>query len=370
MVSGQRAVSRPAAACPRVAIVGAGRVARMHARAIRAAGGAVGGVLVAPGSDGAAAARRVGAERALGDMHELLSLPDVDVVDICTPNVLHREQAALALAAGKAVVCEKPLATSGAEALRLSAEAERAGVLAAVPFVYRFYPSVRLARERVRAGLTGRLSLLHGSYLQDWLADPDSFDWRVEVARGGRSRTFADIGVHWCDLMEFVTGERIVRVNASLSTTVPERAGTRVDTEDTAAVLFATDGGATGAVVLSQVSLGHRNRLWFSFEGERESLAFNQESPEQLWIGGAGETRGLFRGAAEAGAETQRYSLLPPGHPQGYQDCFNAFFVDCFAALRGETPPGLPTFADGARAAVLTDAVLASAAAQTWMEVP
>jgi predicted dehydrogenase len=149
---------------------------------------------------------------------------------------------------------------------------------------------------------------------------------------------------------------------------VQARGGQPVCTEDAAAVTFETDRGAIGNVTISQVTPGRKNRLWFSVDGAVESLAFDQESPESLWIGGREITRQLLRGTSEA-PQAARYSTLPAGHPQGYQDCFDAFVADTYAALSGPAPDGLPTFTDGLRAARLTAAVLESARKETWVEV-
>jgi predicted dehydrogenase len=350
-------------------IVGVGFMGAVHARAVRRAGAAVTAVVGAtPGSSRSAAAH-LGAERHVEDVEHLLAIDEIDVVHICTPNATHGDLVRAALAAGKHVVCEKPLATDPAEAAELVELAAAAGLTATVPFVYRFYPMVREARARVADGTTGPVRLLHGSYLQDWLAQDDDDNWRVDVAAGGPSRAFADIGVHWCDLVEFVTGHRIERLTARTVIAVPSRGGRRVETEDAAVVLFETDGGATGTVTISQVTPGRKNRLSFSVDGASETLAFDQESPESLWIGGREVNRQLLRGTSES-AGAARYAVLPAGHPQGYQDCFDAFVADTYAAVRGEVPDGLPTFADGLRAAQLTAAVLESAAKQSWVDVP
>ena len=306
--------------------------------------------------------------RAYGDYRELAADPSVDVVHITAPNDLHYAAARAALLAGKHVVCEKPLAVDVAEAEDLAGLASAAGVTATVPFVYRFYPTVREARTRVAGGSAGPLRLLHGSYLQDWLAEDSDDDWRVDAASGGASRAFADIGVHWCDLVEFVSGHRIARVAARTIVAVPVRGGRPVNTEDAAVVLFETDRGAAGNLTISQVSPGRKNRLWFSVDGATESLTFDQENPETLWIGGREVNRQLLRGTSE-GRAASRYSVVPAGHPQGYQDCFDAFVADTYAALAGQAPDGLPTFADGLRAAHLTAAVLRSSESSSWVEV-
>jgi predicted dehydrogenase len=369
-------VSRPL----RSGIIGTGFMGSVHAAAVRAAGGTVTRVAGRSKAGAASALARLGGVAAAESPQALIESDDVDVVHICTPNATHAELASLAIAAGKAVICEKPLATTSLDAAILQAEAGRAGVVNAVPFVYRFYPAVREARARLAAGEAGPLWLLHGSYLQDWLADAGSSNWRVDPAQGGGSRAFGDIGVHWCDLMEFVTGHRIERLVAQTARAFPERppagpdsAGMTapVGTEDGATVSFETDRGAIGSLIVSQVSPGRKNRLWFSFEGPDASFSFNQEKPDSLWIGGSTSSRTISSGsdslATEQGA---RYAFLPAGHPQGYQDSFTAFVADVYAAVRGDAPDGLPDFGDGLRAARITEAVLESAATGRSVDVP
>ena len=355
----------------RAGVIGTGFMGEVHARAIRSAGATVSAVAGSTPQRAVEALNRLGARSAAGSPLDLVARDDVDVVHICAPNHLHQPLAAAALAAGKHVVCEKPLATTRADAERLTLEVAAAGVVAAVPFVYRYHPMAREARARVATGETGRVRLVHGSYLQDWLSAPGDDNWRVDARLGGASRAFADIGVHWCDLAEFVTGQRIVALAARTLTAHPRRGGNGhpVQTEDAATLLFETDGGALGSVVISQVTPGRKNRLWLSVDGAHTSMAFDQEVPEQLWVGRREDSSLVHRGEAPMSAQAQRYSFLPPGHPQGYQDCFNAFVADTYEAIGGQTPPGLPTFADGLRAGVLTEAVLASASSRAWVQV-
>jgi predicted dehydrogenase len=349
----------------RSGIIGTGFIGGVHAYAVRAAGGVLAHVVGESPEHAAGAARRLGAEHACASAEELINADDVDVVHVCTPNALHVPQAEAAIRAGKHVICEKPLATDPADARRLVEAAADAGLVAAVPFVYRFYPSVREARARIGAGDAGPLWLLHGSYLQDWLAGSDASNWRVDPKLGGASRAFGDIGVHWCDLMEFTTGHRITRLIARMATAYPDRI-----TEDGAVVLFDTDRGASGSVVVSQVSLGRKNRLWFEFDGPSASYAFDQELPDSLWVGGKRGNQVVPRGPDTFSGPAAGYARLPAGHPQGYQDSFTAFVADVYAAIGGHKPDGLPVFADGLRAAVLTAAVVESAADETWVEVP
>jgi predicted dehydrogenase len=371
----------------RVAIAGTGFVGRLHARSARLAGARLAGVAASSPETARAAAAALGAERPFGSAEQLVSDPDVDIVHICTPNHLHLPLAEAALEAGKHVICEKPLALDAAGAQRLVSAASESGRLAAVPFVYRYYPTVREARERVASGQTGALRLLHGTYLQDWLLRPDDANWRVDERLGGASRAFADIGSHWCDLAEFVSGHRIARLSARLLTAVPERvteAGRHafasraggseelrpVATEDAAVVQFETDSGAIGSVVVSQISAGRKNRLWIELDGTDEAVAFDQEHPEELWCGRRESLSIVRRDPAAMSPAAARFAVLPAGHPQGYADCFDAFVADFYEAVRnGSAADGMPTFSDGLRAALITDAVLASAREEGWVDV-
>ena len=371
----------------RVGIAGAGFIGAVHARSARLAGATIAGVADSSLERAEASARRLGAERAFESAAALVESPDVDVVHVCTPNHLHLPLAEAALAAGKHVICEKPLALDVAGAERLTALAAGTDRLAAVPFVYRYHPTVREARERIRSGRSGAVRLVHGTYLQDWLLRADDDNWRVDADLGGASRAFADIGSHWCDLAEFVTGHRIARLSARTLTAVPERvralhraafaSGTgdgesrAVGTEDAAVMQFETDGGAVGSTVISQISAGRKNRLWLEVDAAEESLAFDQEEPESLWCGRRESVSLLKRDPAFLSAPAARLSWLPAGHAQGYGDCFAAFVADAYASIReDEAGDGLPAFADGLRTAVITDAVLEAATEDRWVDVP
>ena len=354
----------------RAAIAGTGSIGKVHARSARLAGAALAGVAASSPESARAAAAELGAERAFDSAEEMVRDPAIDVVHVCTPNHLHLPLAEAALAAGKHVVCEKPLALDAAGAHRLVDAAAESGLQTAVPFVYRYYPTVREARERVSSGQTGPLRLLHGSYLQDWLLRPDDDNWRVDERLGGRSRAFADIGSHWCDLAEFVSGQRIARLSARLLTAIPERQGRPATTEDAALVLFETDAAAIGSVVISQISAGRKNRLWLELDGAEEALAFDQEHPEELWCGSREALTIVRRDPATLSPAAARFAFLPGGHPQGYADCFDAFVADFYDSVgSGLAAVGMPTFSDGLRAALITDAVLVSAHEERWVDV-
>jgi predicted dehydrogenase len=353
----------------RAGFLGGGFMGQVHSRAARAARAVLAGVASSSPASAERAAATLGFERAYSSAADLLADDTIDVVHVVTPNSSHVEHALAAIEAGKHVICEKPLATSTADATRLADAAAAAGVTATVPFVYRFHPMVREARARVAAGETGRLLSVQGSYLQDWLLAPSDDNWRVDAATGGPSRAFADIGSHLCDLLEFVTGDRISRVQALKRTVFADRATSHaITTEDLVAVLVETRGGAIGTLLVSQVAPGRKNRLHLELSGAAETIGFDQEEPETLWLGRRTRSQSLRRNTDELSADAARLSVLPPGHPLGYQDAFNAFVADSYAAVRGGEPDGLPTFDDGLRAATLTDAVLASAGSGSWID--
>jgi predicted dehydrogenase len=374
----------------RVVVVGTGMIAAVHVRAARAAGAEVLGVL------GRTPERSVQVAAQLDVPTGYASLDDViadrpDVVHVCTPNDQHHPQALAVIRAGINVVCEKPLAVSSEQALELEHAAREAGVVATVPFVYRFHPMVREVRAKIADGDLGRVLAVHGHYLQDWMLDEDSSSWRVDAGAGGMSRAFADIGSHWCDLVEFVTGERFASVSAVTDIVFPTRpaasgpsfsgspdpdpiadASTRaeVTTEDTAVATFRTGTGRIGNVVISQVSAGRKNRLWFEVDGTRGSAAFDQEAPESAWFGNERGAQILVRDPSQGSVDQRRLAVVPSGHPQGYLDAFAAFVADTYTAVRtGVAPDGLPTFADGARSAQIIDAVVARAGDATRKEI-
>lgn len=344
----------------RAAVAGTGFIGPVHARAAQRAGARLVGVAASSPERSAAAAEALGAERA-GAADALATAPDVDVLHVCTPNVLHGPLVQAALAAGKHVVCEKPLAGTGDEAQALlDAVGDR---VATVPFAYRYNPVVFEARARVAAGALGALRLVHGGYLQDWLAEPGDGSWRVGE---GPSRAFADIGSHWCDLFEFVTGERIARVLARFSTVVAGRPD-----EDAATVLLETAGHAIGTMLVSQVSPGRKNHLHIECAFEHASVRFEEQAPETLWLGRRTGTETVWRDPTALHPSAARISAVPAGHPLGYAEGFDAFVADTYTAIRtGVLPDGVPTFADGVRAARVVDAVVASAAAGgAWVDV-
>jgi predicted dehydrogenase len=366
------------------AVIGTGFIGRIHVRSARLAGATVVGVAASTAQRSAQAATELSVPRGYATALDAVRDPQVDVIHICTPNTLHVEVARAALEAGKHVVCEKPLATTLADAQELAALAARKGLVATVPFVNRYHPMAREARARILAE-SGPLYLIQGSYLQDWLLQPGDTNWRVDASAGGPSRAFADIGSHLCDLLEWITNERFESLVAVLGTPVKQRpsaagnetfraaganaARDAVTTEDVACLMLRTNRGTLASLTISQVSAGRKNRLWFEIDAANQSVVFDQESPEQLWVGRREGTTLLVRDPSQGSAEQRRLSFLPAGHSQGWGDSFAAFVRDTYAAIRGEKPEGLPDFSVGARSMSIVEAVLRSAATNQWTPI-
>jgi predicted dehydrogenase len=375
-------------AAKRVAILGAGMIGEVHRRAAELAGAQVVGVMASTPERSRTVADAWGAEHAYASIDEVAA-SDVDAVHICTPNSSHVPFAVQLMEAGKHVLCEKPLGVSLEDARHAAEVAERTGMVNTMPFAYRFHPMVREMRARVQSEEFGAVNLMHGSYLQDWLLNPRATSWRVDPKAGGPSRAFGDIGSHWCDLVEWVTGDRIASLVSTTSITIKQRPGATaasfsaaasdaplvdVTTEDTALIMFRTVNDVAGSAVISQLSAGRKNHLWVEVDGMQQSAVFNQELSEQLLLGDEEGYKTLVRDPNHGAPEQRRLATLPAGHAQGYAQCFEAYVADSYAAIdaqqgQGERPDGLPTFADGARAAAICDAMLRSAASREWVEV-
>jgi predicted dehydrogenase len=372
----------------RVAILGAGMIGEVHRRAALLAGAEVVGVMASSPRRSSEVAQAWGTTEAYASIDDVVA-SDVEVVHICTPNASHVPYAVALMEAGKHVLCEKPLGISLEDARLAASVAERTGVVNTIPFAYRFHPMAREFRARVQDAAFGSVNLMHGSYLQDWMLDPLSTSWRVSATTGGPSRAFGDIGSHWCDLVEWVTGDRIAELVATTSISIPQRPAATaasfsaaksdaplidVTTEDSALILFRTRAGVAGSAVISQLSAGRKNRLWVEVDGAHQSAVFDQENPEQLWLGADDAVTILVRDPNHGSAEQRRLASLPAGHAQGYAQCFENFVSDSYSAVDAHgdgsaAPEGLPTFADGARAAAICDAMLRSAAAKEWVSV-
>ena len=367
-------------------LVGPGFVGAHHIDAVRRLG-FVDVVAVAASTEESARrkADALGVAKSYGSAEALAADPDVDVVHNTTPNHLHTPVIMAALAHGKHVISDKPLAVNASESRALLDAATRAGVVHAVTFNYRGNPLIQQARAMVAAGELGPVHFVHGSYLQDWLLEPTDFSWRLEPDKGGASSAMGDIGSHWCDLVQYVSSHQIVEVLADLTTVIKtryrptgsaeafsEQRGTEgrtpvtIHSDDLATVLVRFDNGARGSVTVGQVCAGHKNDLWFEINGQRSSLRWFQERQNELWLGHRHGPNGvLLKDPSLLGPEARPYAHLPGGHQEAWSDAFRNVMHDIYSfivedGLRSGRTPSFPTFDDGYRCALVVDAVLES----------
>jgi predicted dehydrogenase len=375
-----------------VAVIGSGFIGTVHIGALRRLGVQVLGLLEDTPEHGAERADALGLPQAWPDLEALLSDPRVGVVHVTSPNQLHYPQVKQILAAGRHVVCEKPLAVTAeesAELVRLAAASDR---IAAVNFNIRFYPLNQHAHQLVRDGGLGQVRLITGHYFQDWLLKDTDWNWRLDPAVGGSLRAVGDIGSHWVDLTSFVSGERVAAVMAELQTVVKvrqrptgpvetfstdrsaETVPVEMTTDDVALILLRYASGAVGSVSISQVSAGRKNSIAWEINGSSASAAWDGEVPDQLWIGHRDEPNGLLlRNPALMNATGAAAASLPGGHGEGFGDTFHALFREIYRAIVAGRAPEHPlyaTFADGHHEMLVGDAVAQSARDGRWVEVP
>ncbi len=371
-------------------IIGTGFIGPAHIEALRRIPG-VEVVAIADISQEKAddAAKRLFIPKAYGNWKELIRDKDIEVIHNATPNYLHYEINLAIIGAGKHVLSEKPLGMNAKESRKMLEAARKAKIVHAINFVYRGYPLVQEARNMVQSGTLGNLFLLHGSYLQDWLLNKEDYNWRVEADKGGELRAIGDIGSHWCDLAQYISGLEIESVCADLSTfhatrirppsgsvetfSKKKQKGEEVPikTEDSGSVLIQFNNGTRGVFLVSQVSAGRKNRLWMEIDGSSKSVAWNQEEPNDLWIGeGKTHSINLPKDPGLMNAKTASFAHYPGGHPEGYPDSIKNLFQNVYRDILNGTRDGnYPTFADGYRADRVNAAILKSHQTRRWVKV-
>ncbi len=375
----------------RAAVIGAGFVGKAHIEALRRVGVPIAGLLgstVQRTQESCAELRLEGA-RAYASLEELVADSSVDVVHICTPNYVHREQAEASLRAGKHVLCEKPLAMNTAETSALTALADQQGRVGGVAHNLRYYPLCQEARAMVQSGKIGEPRLVHGTYLQDWLWSPNDWSWRLEPDVGGSMRTVADIGTHWLDMVTWLTGQSVTQLCSDVATMIPVRHKPRgpiqtfqkltgenteditITSDDYASVLLRFSRGMRGVMTVSQISAGRKNRFWYEIDGSEGSLAWDQENPNVLWLGRRDEANGsLIKDPGLMSPAARGYAAYPGGHAEGYPDTFVQLFREFYAYLEAgdySAPRLFPTFSTGHNGLVLCEAILKSSQQQNWV---
>lgn len=374
-------------------VVGTGFIGPVHVEGLRRAGVEVVGIVGSTAEKSRLAAKQLGLPSDITTFEEALRSKSVDSVHLTTPNVLHYEQAKAVIAAGKHCLCEKPLAMNTFQSAELVKLASQSNVVAGVAYNVRFYPLCHEARARLTSGSIGDLIHVFGSYVQDWLLYKTDFNWRVESEAGGELRAIADIGTHWLDLIQFVTGKRVQSICADLRTVHPQRLrpiggaqtfsnrdvheadlqAVDIGTEDCGSIMLRFEGGANGCLWVSQVTAGRKNCLRFELGGTKSALEWNSESPNQLWIGHRSRSNEvLIRDPALLDSTAAAISNYPGGHNEGFPDTFKQLFRTFYGYIARadfNAPPPFPTFADGHREIVLCEAILASHRQRCWIDI-
>jgi predicted dehydrogenase len=374
-----------------VAVIGTGFIGTVHLWALRRLGVRVTGVLGSSAGRGAERAAALGVSQAYASLDELLADPAVDVVHVTSPNHAHYAQVKAILAAGKHVVCEKPLAMTSVESAEMVELARASGRVAAVCYNTRFYPLNQQAHGMVAAGELGEIRLVTGHYHQDWLAKATDWNWRLETDEGGTLRSVADIGTHWVDLTSFISGLKPTSVLAELATFIPERLKplgpvetfsrisdraneTRsVETDDAGLILLRFANGARGSITTSQVSHGRKNAMSWEISGADGSAAWHSEHPDHLWLGRRDEPNQILqRDPGLMNALGAAAASLPGGHVEGFADTFFSFFRAVYSdVLAGARSAGsnYASFEDGHYEMLFCDAVIKSAKEGRWIDV-
>ncbi len=373
------------------AIVGLGFVGRAHLEALRRLGISVQGVLGSTPERSKAASESLHMPRAYNSLDELAADTSVQVVHLCTPNHLHFQEASQLLRAGKHVLCEKPLSLDSRESAVLVSLLKETGLVGAVTYNLRYYPLCQEARALIRKGAIGQVKLIHGSFLQDWLLFPTDWNWRLEAKLGGELRAVSDIGTHWMDLVTWLTNSKVSELCADLATVLSTRHRPKgrvetfqkaaaveteevmISTDDYASVLLHFENEARGVMTVSQVSPGRKARLWFEIDGSEGSLAFDSESPNQLWIGRRDRACEILpKDPALQSLESRGYAAYPGGHPEGYPDTFVQLFKEVYGYLAAgdlRAPRIFPTFETGHEELVICEAIAESAQKKSWVTV-
>ncbi len=375
-----------------IGLIGAGYIGPIHLNALARVGGVkVKRVADINGELARKAAADYNLEQAGTDWREVVRDPGIDVIHNCTPNKHHFEINREALAQGKQVFTEKPLCMDLKEADELVDLAEKKKAVTGIGFCYRYYPAVQEMAARVRRGDAGAVRMVTGTYFQDWLSREVDWSWRLLAAESGESNITADLGSHWFDLIQFVTGLEVRQVIGDLATLIPvrkrpkrqvlafemvdqvETEEVKVELEDYSAVLFHLSNGAPGSFTTAQVCAGRKSDTEFQIYGSKASYAWNHKEATVLWMGYRGKPNEvLIENATLQDPSTARYATLPAGHPQGYHDAMTNMFRDYYDELAGKSVPRAApraTFATGRVEMKILEAILASHKQKRWVEV-
>jgi predicted dehydrogenase len=376
----------------RTAVIGTGFMGRVHLEALRRVPNVD---VVEIAGTSLEKARALGAGygivNATDDWRQIMADPSIDAVHITTPNDSHFPMAKAAFAAGKHVLCEKPLALTAAEARALTELQEATKLRGALCHNLRYYPMVQQIRAMREAGELGDILVVQGTYSQDWMLYQSDWNWRVEIAASGKSRVMADIGSHFFDMAEHLTGLMVQSLCSDWQIFHPTRkrpknggetfsgklaaasesTEEKVETEDFGATMFRMGSRARGAMTASQVSAGRKNGLVMEIYGTKAAVTWRQEKPEELWIGYRDAPNQMLLKDPSLMLETARgFADVPGGHAEGYQDTFKQLFRRFYASIADpDAPADYPQMADGLRQMNILAAELESNRRHAWVDV-
>lgn len=372
-----------------VAVIGTGFIGTVHIEAVRRTGNHVKGVMASSSVSTKAGAEKNKVAVGYNSIEEICNDSDITVVHVTSPNALHFEQVSKLLAAGKHVICEKPLALNALEGAQLVKQAESANLVNAVCFNTRFYPMVHEGMSQVKSGNIGEVRYINGHYHQDWLTLDTDWNWRLDPKEAGQLRAIADIGSHLIDQIGFVTGLKIQSVMADLHTLVKvrqkpvgpvqtftqdtsaKRESVSMASDDAAGILVRYENSARGTISISQVSAGRKNSLNWEISGSKSAIAFDSENPELLWIGHRGRPNEmLLKDPGALAPVAASNAFYPGGHIEGFGETFRGLFEKVYADIESGERSGLyPTFAAGVESLQITDAIAQSSKEDRWIEV-
>jgi predicted dehydrogenase len=361
----------------RAGVIGLGLIGKVHVEAIRRVGYAD---VLAACEVSEELTKSLSIERHYKNYDDLINDPEIDVIHNCTPNHLHFDVLKKVIAAGKPVFTEKPLAMDSKESLEIVRMVEAKPVPNAINFNYRMYPHIQDMRGRIKDGELGRINIVKGEYVQDWLFFETDYNWRLEAAYSGPSRAISDIGSHWCDMAQVLVGSRITEVFADKETFIPVRKkllpnggyeDVSIDTEDYAAVLLKFANGTRGSFVVSQISAGRKNYFGIEIYGSKASMEWNQENGDKLWLGYRDKGNVYSVKSPDLMTdEAKKYAYYPSGHPEGWADSARnnvRFFYD--DVINGTNTGTYARIKDGHNIMLIIDAILLSAKTQAWQKV-
>ena len=370
-----------------VAVIGTGFIGPVHVEALRRLGIKVKGILGSSSGKSRTAAEAMGLSIGYSSLDELLQDDEISSVHITSPNKYHFEQVRQSLKAGKHVMCEKPLTMSSKESGELVEIASASGLISGVNYNIRYYPLNIEARMRARK--MESIHEVYGGYAQDWLLKKDDYNWRVLSGLGGPLRAVGDIGTHWLDLITFITGKTIESVCADLYTIHPVRQrpvgevktfsnealaeleDVQIDTEDGGNILLRFTDGSRGNLRVSQVAAGRKNRISYEICGSEDTIAWDGESPNNLWIGKRDAiNQELIKNPVLQSVESNYVTSYPGGHAEGFPDSHKQCFRSFYDAINDKKPiVSHPSFVEGHKEMLLCDAILESSRASAWIKI-